>query len=456
MTNRLGKKAIVIGGSMAGLVTARALSDYFDHVTILERDHIEDQPSVRKSTPQGNHLHALLLGGQRVLSKFYPGFTDKLIDLGAVRIRAGIEVVYYLADGKAYTLSGTVREARDLGFDNYAQSRGLLEHCVRQMTLTISNIRLLSGVSVNSLVYEAGRVQGVQYSIEGDLQQIDADIVVDASGRGSRAPRWITELGFDSPEETTIGVDFAYASTKFLIPDYYDEPERLMGFFGPPPHYPNGAYMEEIEGGLWHVSLGGRFGDYPPGDESGFLEFARSLPSPKLYELIKDARRVADITQHRFPTSIQRHYERLTRFPEGFLVIGDAICSFNPIYGQGMSSAALQVQALHQLFNDRAANGYSLDGLALEFFPRAAQVIATPWGLAAAFDLAFPKTRGTRPPDMAETSQYFAAVNVLAAEDIEVQRILSEVLYLARPLTDLWAEPLRGRILSGMSAQAIA
>lgn len=456
MINRLGKNAVVIGGSLAGLVTARALSDHFDQVTILERDIIEDRPALRKSTPQGNHLHALLLGGQQVLSSFYPGFTDKLVSLGAVPIRAGIEVVYYLPNSKAYTLTGTVREPRDLGFDNYAQSRSLLEYCVRQMTLAISNIRLLSGVSVNDLIYEAGRVQGLRYSIEGDLHQIDADLVVDASGRGSRTPRWIADLGFDSPEETNIGVDFAYASTKFAIPDHYDEPERLMGFFGPPPHYSSCAYMEEIEGGVWHVSLGGRFGDYPPGDEAGFLEFTRSLPSPRLYELIKDARRVADITQHRFPTSVQRHYERLTRFPEGFLVIGDAICSFNPIYGQGMSSAALQVQALHQLFNNRAANGDNLEGLALDFFPRAAQVIATPWTLAAAFDLAYPQTRGTRTPEMAENSQYFAGVNALAAEDIEVHRRLAEVLYLARPLTDLWEEPLRSRVVSNMPRQATA
>ena len=374
MENRLGQHAVVIGGSLAGLMTARVLAEHFDVVTVLERDHIEDRPALHQSIPQGNHLHGLLLGGQQVMVLLYPGFLDKLTTLGAVRCRAGTELVFYLPTGKAFSVTGTVREPRDLGFDITCHSRGLLEYCVRQCTLEHTNITFASESTVQGLVYEDGRVRGVRYQQSGEAHSLATDFVVDAGGRRSHAPRWLTALGFHTPEETTIGVDIAYASIKFRVPEHYDEPERLLLFIGPPPDFPNGAIMEIIEHNTWHVTLMGRFGDYPPRDAEGFLAFAQALHTPKLYDLIKDAERVSDITTYRFPTSVQRHYERLTTFPEGFLVLGDAISSFNPFYGQGMSSAALQVQALQQLLAERAAGAQGLDGLALSFFPPAAQI----------------------------------------------------------------------------------
>ena len=151
---------------------------------------------------------------------------------------------------------------------------------------------------------------------------------------------------------------------------------------------------------------------------------------------------------YRFPTSVQRHYERLTAFPEGLLVLGDAIYSFNPVYGQGMSSAALQVKALQQLLNERAEQSQGLEKMALAFFPRAAEVIATPWTLAATFDFLYPQTCGIRPPNLSANAQYLAAANALAADDIKVQRLLAEVIALAKPLTVLWEEPLRIRVLA--------
>ena len=230
MTNHFGHHAVVIGGSLAGLMTARVLAEHFDAVTVLERDHIENRPMLHQSIPQGNHLHGLLLGGQQVMTSLYPGFLDKLDTLGAVRCRAGTELVYYLPDGKAFSVTGTVREPRDLGFDITCHSRGLLEHCVRQCTLAHTNVALHSASPVHGLVYEDGRVCGVRYHQAGEDHTVTADFVVDAGGRRSQAPRWLTELGFRAPEDTTIGVDIAYASTKFRVPAAYDEPERLLIF----------------------------------------------------------------------------------------------------------------------------------------------------------------------------------------------------------------------------------
>jgi 2-polyprenyl-6-methoxyphenol hydroxylase-like FAD-dependent oxidoreductase len=450
MTNRLGTHAIVIGGSITGMMTARVLSDYFDQVSVYERDTIAEGPVLHKSVPQGDHLHALLQGGQQVLAKLYPGFTDELCRQGAVQWRVGADLAFYFPEGKAYNLTGSVREPRDLGLRAHSQSRGLLEYVIRRFTLAVPNVRFLSGVAVRALVKGPGRVCGVRCDPAPDGQKVEADLVVDAGGRGSQARRWLGELGYAPPPETTIGVDFAYSSARYRKPaSYQEEPTILVG--GRPPVHPAGGGIFGIENNLWHVSLAGRFGDYPPTDEAGFLAFAQRLPSPRIYELIKDAERIGDITQHRFPTSIQRHFEQMTAFPEGFLVIGDAIGSFNPVYGQGMTSAALQVLALQTVLDGTNAGGRGPEGIAPIFFTKAADVISAPWILAANFDFAFPQTVGQRPPAMEEGTRYFVALDALQAEDIAVQRLLTEVFQLMKPLSALWDEPIRNRVLARLS-----
>ncbi|MGH7913934.1 MAG: FAD-dependent oxidoreductase, partial [Candidatus Binataceae bacterium] len=439
---------VVIGGSMAGLMSAAVLADYFDTITVFERDRIEDRPVLHKSVPQGNHIHALLLGGQHVMSMLYPGFTEDLKRLGAVRFRPGIDVAFYGPNGKGYNGTQSVKEPRDLGFEGHIMSRGLLEYYVRRRTMALANVKLETDSTIEGLIHDSGRVRGVRRNHATAAQSsVEADLVVDAGGRNSHASRWMLEMGVPAPEETTVGVDFAYTSTKYRKPDLNHESEPLLLVGGPPPEHKRAAGLFEIEDRTWHVSLAGRFGDYPPTDEAGFLAFAKSLPSPRLYELIKDAERVADITHHRFPTSIWRHYERLQEFPKGFLILGDAICSFNPVYGQGMSSAALQAQTLQTVLREHAAQSRTIDDLASAFFPKAAWAVSAPWTLAANFDFAYPETRGERPPGLGESAGYFAALDSLQAEDIDVQRLVTEVFQLTKPISALREEPLLSRIL---------
>jgi 2-polyprenyl-6-methoxyphenol hydroxylase-like FAD-dependent oxidoreductase len=444
----LGQHAVVIGGSLAGLMTARVLADHFESVTVFERDQIEPRPALHKSIPQGNHLHGLLLGGQRAIASLYPNILTKLDDLGSVRCAFGKEFVLYGPFGRAYTFTGSVRVPRDFGVHFYQQSRGLLEYCVRQCTLDRKNINFETECVVEELIFRNGQVQGVRYHRNAESNHFIADLVVEAGGRGSHAPRWLRQLGFQSLAETSIGVDLAYASTKFRVPADCDRQERLIGFdWGIAPDCPNSGLLEIIEEDLWHVTLAGRFGQYPPRDEVGFLSFAKSLQTPKLYELIKDAERVADITTYRYPTAVRRHYERLSAFPDGLVVLGDAIASFNPVWGQGMSVAALQVQAFQQLLTERAKEKRGLGGLAMTFFPKAAEVADNAWTFAANLDLAYPKTQGERPPDFKQQLAYFAAVDALTPDDPEVQRLLIEVGNLCKPLSVLNEEPLRSRVL---------
>jgi 2-polyprenyl-6-methoxyphenol hydroxylase-like FAD-dependent oxidoreductase len=447
MANRLGEHAVVIGGSLAGLMSARVLADYFDSVTVLERDQIDSGPAVHKSIPHGNHAHGLLVGGQRVMASLYPNLFTKLDALGSVHCRLGKEFVFYSSDGKRYSFGPNVAEPRDLGLDFYEQSRGLLEHWVRQSTLEYSNVRFESDRPVQRLMSSHGRINGVQYKENRDLNTLAADLVVDAGGRGSHAARWLAELGFEPPSETSIGVDLAYTSCRFRIPDDADRSERLLVFDFARPDCPNCAIMQIIEDDTWLLSLQGRFGDYPPADEAGFVAFAKSLHTPRLYELIKDAERISDIMTFHYPFAVRRHYERLRGFPDGFVVLGDAVTSFNPVYGQGMSVAALQIGALQQLLAERT-DCAGLPGLARSFFVKAADIANHAWQMASDVDLAYPQTRGERPADLKERQAYFAALDALCAEDIEVHRLVFEVFCLCKPLSVLNEEPLHSRVLS--------
>jgi 2-polyprenyl-6-methoxyphenol hydroxylase-like FAD-dependent oxidoreductase len=450
---RLGDHAVVIGGSMTGMMVARVLADHFARVTVLERDEIPPGPEPRRYTPQGNHYHALLVGGQRVLEELYPGFTQRLEQSGAVPVAAGLETASHGPEGVGGPPPPT-EEPRDVGLRFYNQSRALLEHCLRQFHRAHDGITERCPASARRLLSEDGRVHGVEIESDGEIEPLEADLVVDAGGRAAHTPRWLESMGCTAPEETAIGVDFAYSSAVFRLPAELEIREKLATFGGPPPDHPNGAITAPIEGGLWIVSLAGRFGDYPPGDEEGFLAFARALPTPVLYERLKDAEQVGPIHRFRFPSSVHRRYERLRDFPRGLLVIGDAICSVNPAYGQGISAGALQVRALAALLRERAASGRGIDDLAPEFFARSAEVIVTPWTLAANVDLAYPKTVGERPAGMQEGARYFAELGALASEDAEVGLLIAEVFQLVHPLSVLMQEPLLGRVTRRLEAKA--
>jgi 2-polyprenyl-6-methoxyphenol hydroxylase-like FAD-dependent oxidoreductase len=412
--SHLGDHAVVIGGSVAGLMTARVLADHFAQVTILERDRIEDGIALHKSIPQGNHAHGLMLGGQQVMARLYPGFTNKLLNLGAVAVRVGVEFAVMTPNGKAYSFGGAVKEPRDLGLKLYEHTRALLESCIRQCTLESANVVLRSECAVQGLIARDRWIRGVTFAERGDLAtNLEADFVVDAGGRGSQTPRWLKELGFAAPEETSIGVDFAYSTTTFRVRNY-DQPERAFYAFGPGPDFPKMGFLAKNEGGVWLLSIGGRFGDYPPTDEDGFLAFTKSLHTPQLYEIVKDAERLSEIRHYRYPISLRRHYEQIESFPEGYAVLGDALASFNPLYAQGMTSAALQAEALQALLHERAHGTAQLQGLSKAFRTKAAEVVSVPWTMAAHSDFAYPQTKGDRPAGLNDGDQYLAGSKLSA------------------------------------------
>jgi 2-polyprenyl-6-methoxyphenol hydroxylase-like FAD-dependent oxidoreductase len=277
---------------------------------------------------------------------------------------------------------------------------------------------------------DGAAVTGVRCtSPSGTEETVAADLVIDASGRGTPTLDALAAMGRTAPAETTIGVDLGYASAVFAIPD--DAPKDWKGAFCLPGagRASRGSLMLPLEGHRWIATVGGRHGDQPPGDEAGFMEYAQALRTQTIYSAIKHAKRLGEIARFRFNESVLRHYQRLENFPRGVLPIGDAICRFNPIYGQGMSVAAHEAVALRGLLARRVP----LAGLAREYFAEVARIVETPWAQAAIPDFVHPDTRGERPADFEQTVKFGMALGRLAARDPEVHRLTSEVQHLLKP-----------------------
>jgi len=441
----IGKRAVVIGAGMAGLTAAGALADRFDQVVVLERDTLPSEPAYRAGTPQARHVHALLLSGQRALSELFPGFEQDLAQAGAVPLRAGLDVRIERQGYHPFP-------QRDLGWISYAVSRPTIERAVRAWVEGRANTTLRQRCRVQEVLAspDGEAVTGVRYDNEdGASETIAADLVVDASGRGALTLALLQSIGRPLPEETSIGIDLGYATCVFAIPD--DAPVDWKGVmtFGQAPHDSRGGLMLPLEGNRWMATIGGRHGDVPSGDAEGFLTYASALRTPTIYNAISHARRLDGVARYGFPESVRRHFERLDVFPRGLLPIGDAICRFNPVYGQGMSVAALEACLLRRLL-ERLGDGDPIAGLAPAFFAEVQALIETPWSVAI-LDFVFPDTRGQRPADFETTLRFGIALTRLAAEDPAVHKLTAEVQNLLKPRSVYRDPKLVERVLAKMA-----
>jgi 2-polyprenyl-6-methoxyphenol hydroxylase-like FAD-dependent oxidoreductase len=432
--NGTGTHAVVIGGSMAGLLTARVLTDHFDRVTLVERDAMHDGPEARKGQPQAHHLHALLSEGVKTLNGFFPGLQGALADGGAF--------VSDVAETMHWYCYGGYRMQFTSGLVGVIVSRPFLEWEVRHRTMALPNLTVLDACAVQELLptEDRARVTGVTVEHRGAGERhetISADLIVDASGRGSAAPRWLESLGYKRPGESFVKIGVGYA-TRAYRRDPEDPRGREWHFVAPEaPVGKSGGGAFPIEGDRWLVTLAGIHGHYPPSDEQGFLEFARGLPVPDIYNLMRDTEPTSEIAQYRFPGSLRRHYENLARFPEGFLVIGDALCSFNPVYGQGMTVAAMEARTLDTLLRQRSGPGW-LQGIARTYFKRVASVIDTPWQMATGEDFRYPETEGEKPPGTDLLNAYTLSVNRATHSDPVVGEAFLRVINLLQRPTSLF------------------
>jgi 2-polyprenyl-6-methoxyphenol hydroxylase-like FAD-dependent oxidoreductase len=435
---------------MAGLVAARVLIDYFDRVTIIERDRLPEEPGPRKGVPQARHLHALLVRGRLILEELYPGIVDQLAEQGAPMTDLASDMAWLTPAGWG------VRFKSDFGI--IPVSRDLLEFSVRSRTAALPQVQFIDECDVTGLTLNSGgdRVSGIRIRLHGrsrqeasSLRNLPADLVVDASGRGSKTPRWLAEIGYPQPEETVINAFLGYASRIYRRPASHTGWRGLYVQTAPPAHS-RGGILFPIEGDRWMATIVGLGRDYPPSDEAGFLEFARSLRTSAFYDAIKDAEPLTDINIYRGTENRQRHYERLARQPEGFIVLGDAACAFNPVYGQGMTSAALGAQALGECLKrqrSRRPDG-DLTGLAARFQKKLAKVAAAPWLLATGEDFRVPQAEGGKPDLPTRLMQkYVDRVVEFSTESVQVRTLLLEVFNLLRPPTVLFHPSVFGHMI---------
>jgi 2-polyprenyl-6-methoxyphenol hydroxylase-like FAD-dependent oxidoreductase len=434
----LGTHAIVIGASMGGLMAARALADFYTTVTVLERDLLPAADIPRNGVPQGRHTHGLLARGSAVLEEFFPGYTNEVVTRSGGLVGDVANDITWI--GRNVTLA---RGKSDL-FGLLA-SRPVLEGHVRRRLLALRNVRAIENCAVVGLASDAARkrVTGVRMRADaGPEQTLDADLVVDATGRGSSGAAWLEALGYPPPaiEKVEIGISY-------MTRTYRRRPTDLGGrqgivVAGSEPHWRNGVLLAQ-EGERWIVSAGGFLGDDAPDNDQGFLAYLATLPTMEIHDVVANAEPLSDYRRYRYASSQRRRYEALAHFPENYLAFGDAICSFNPVYGQGMTVAALEALALQ-----RCLRAGSID-LARRFFRHAARITDIPWEIAVGNDLRHPRIRGERAPMLRFLNWYIGRLHLAATHDSTLTTAFLKVVNLMAPPPSLLSPAIAWRVWRG-------
>lgn len=436
MRGEIGEQALVLGGSIAGLLAARVLSEHYRQVLVVDRDKVIGVSDPRRGAPHAVHAHGLHARGHLIMEELFPGLTAELSESG---VPTGD-----LGEMRWFFNARRLRPAHT-GLVSVTAPRPVLENHVRDRVAALSNVTFLEHCDVLGLVATArqDRIVGARLlsRTEGsDEEVVEADLVADATGRGSRTPAWLAELGYDRPAEERVKIGLAYTTRH-----YRSRPEMFEGVqsINPvaSPAHPRGAFFGQVGSDLCILSLTGILGDYPPTEPEAFLDFVHSLPVPDVYEAVRDAEALDTPVSFRFPASVRRKYEKLTRFPDGLIVLGDAACSFNPVYGQGMSVASLEAIALREHLRREGAPQPG------QLFTEIAKVIDVPWEISAGGDLDFPGVEGRRTLKTRVGNAYMSRLQYAATKDAKVTEGFMRVAGLVDRPQSLMRPTMVARVL---------
>ena len=427
----INNHALVIGGSIAGLLAARVLVEHFERVTVIERDCYPENPEPRSGVPQSNQGHFLLVRGKQILEELFPGFVEELAEKGAIQVDV-LKDWPFLSEYGWWS-----RFSSDL--TTWSCTRNLIENIIRKRLLNYTHLTFMEGHQVLELLASSDNreITGVGLKdSQGRESTLKANLTVDASGRNSKSIQWLLALGYEKPQEESINSFLGYATRWYQCPSHHQADWKGIYLMPKAPKFKRGGLIMPVEGKRWIVTLTGIGGDYPPTDELGFLEFARSLRSPCVYQAIKDAQPLSPVYGYRRTENHLRHYEKLERFPENFLILGDAVCSFNPVYGQGMTVAAIGALTLKRCLQQQKQNGVNLNlkGVSRRFQKQLAQVNHTPWLMATGEDLVWPTTVGEETSPMMQLIHfYMKLVKIVSCHNQRIQTIFAEVLHMTKP-----------------------
>lgn len=437
--------ALVIGAGITGLLAAQVLSKYFEGVTIVERDSLPEQPDQRKGVPQSNHGHLLLSRGQQILEQLFPGIVTELTAEGALLVDATADFLRFSAG------AWSPRFASDIITVNC--SRNLLEWAIRRRVVSNNRVIFMQGAQVRGLLFNnnQSKVTGVRVSFhnQGEVNLI-ADLVVDASGRNSHSPQWLKAMGYTPPQKTVFTSFVGYTSRWYQPPENFQADYKNLVILGKSPEVTRSGALLKVNQNSWVVMLAGFCKDYPPTDEAGFLEFARSLSAPTIYEAIKNAQAVSPIYIHKRTENCWYHYEKMPRLPESFVLVGDTVCAVNPLYGQGMTMAALSVLTLDQCLNKHLLNSSdgNLIGLSRRFQKQLAKVISLPWIIATSEDSRWTTIKNKQPKLITRLLHlYMDRVLLLSANNDLIHKTVTEVAHMLKSPTALFHPYIITRVL---------
>lgn len=441
MSTHVGQRAVVLGGSMAGLCAARALSEAYREVVVVDRDDLAGAgDGARRGVPQGRHAHGFLAAGQLALEELFPGFTAELTSAGVPIGDIGGQMRWYF--------NGRQLKQVRTGLYIVGTARPILEAHVRRRVAALPGVTFLGSTDVVGPVTtpDGSRVTGVRVHELGapDGRVLTADLVVDATGRASRTATWLRDAGYPEVREDRIGIGLAYTSRQLRL---RRDPFGTDVSINPvaTPANPRGAFLHTLGGDRALLSLTGVLGDHPPTDPEGFLAYAKSLVVPDVYAAVHDAEPLTEPVTFRFPASRRLRYEKLGRFPDGLLVVGDAVCSFNPVYGQGMTVAALEALALRR----QLAGG---EPSPRAFLAEIARIVDAPWEIAAGGDLAYPEVEGRRSLQVRIGNAYMARLHRAATVDGDVVEAFMRVAGLVDPPQSVMRPSIALKVLRGSRA----
>lgn len=426
--------AVVVGASVAGLLTARVLADGFEQVTVIERDELPDEPKARDGAPQARQPHVLQEAGRAIIEDLFPGYGDDLVSEGGLIIDAASDFNFYDEDG--YVAHPDTR------MPVYAGSRPLLEFLIRRRVSDLDDVTFRPNTRVTDYLTDedGATVRGVAVrGGDGEDTSIPADLTVDATGRTSRTPTWLDSNGYESPDVAEVTVDLAYSTTTVER----DADDRRAFWAPASPPYSRGGGALPIEDDRWQLVMHGVHGDDPPRDAGEFHDFASTLQISELTEILDNHDILSEeINYYPFPSNRRRYYEDLESFPDGLVVVGDAIASYNPIYGQGMSVAALHSLVLHHTL---AENG--LGNLAIEFFDDVESIVDVAWMMAVGADFQFPETTGPKPRGTGVMGWYLSRLTRKAHTDRDLSERFLRVIMMEKPPTTLFRPGVMWRVL---------